>query len=318
MKAILVTDTRDLVPGEAPRPSLGPRELRMRVHATSVNRADLLQREGRYPPPEGASPILGLECAGVVSEVGSEVTTWREGERAMALLAGGGYAEEVVVHHASVMRVPEMLRDEEAAAVPEVFLTAFLNLFMLAEVRGGESVLIHGGGSGVGTAATTLLRLAGARVLVTAGSDEKCRRCLEHGAHEAINYNEEDFANRAAGANVILDHIGARYLSKNLEALSTDGRLVIIGSMGGQRTAEVDVSKILMKRLRIIGSTLRARSVDEKAKIVTAFLTRFGNELEEGKIRPVVHATLPIERAAEAHELMRRSEHFGKIVLSLR
>ena len=299
-------------------PPLGPRELRIRVHATSVNRADLLQGEGRYPPPEGASPILGLECAGVVTAVGGEVAAWREGERVMALLAGGGYAEEVTVHHGSVMRVPEMLSDQEAAALPEVFLTAFLNLFMLAEVRGGESVLIHGGGSGVGTAATTLLRLAGARVLVTAGSDEKCRRCLEHGAHEAINYNIDDFVERASGVNVILDHIGARYLSRNLDALSTDGRLVIIGSMGGQRTAEVDVSKILMKRMRIIGSTLRARSVEEKAAIVAAFLGRFGRDLEEGRIRPVLHATIPLERAAEAHELMRSSEHFGKIVLSLR
>lgn len=317
MRAILVTEAHDLIIGDAPRPALGPRDVRIRVQATAVNRADLLQREGRYPPPPGASPILGLECAGVVIETGADVHRWHEGDRVMALLSGGGYASEAVVDAGSVMAVPELLTDVEAAALPEAFLTAFLNLFLLADVRQGESVLVHGGGSGVGTAATTLLKLAGAHVIVTAGSDEKCRRCVEHGADLAINYRTEDFAHAARGVNVILDHIGARYLERDLDALAPDGRVVIIGSMGGQKTAEIDVAKVLMKRLRIIGSTLRSRTAEEKASIVSAFVSRFGDDLEAGRIRPVVHAALPLDRAAEAHELMRASGHFGKIVLTM-
>lgn len=296
---------------------MGPHDLRIAVRATAVNRADLLQAAGHYPPPPGASEILGLECAGIVTEVGIDVRRWNVGDRAMALLPGGGYAEEVVVHAGSAMHVPDALRDDEAAAMPEVFLTAFSNLFLLAEVKQGESALIHGGGSGVGTAATTLLKLAGVRVLVTAGSAEKCARCIEHGADEAINYREEDFVEKARGVNVILDHIGARYLARDLEAIATGGRIVIIGSMGGGRTAEIDVGKILGKRAQIIGSTLRGRPVDEKAAIVRAFVDRFGADLEAGRIRPVIHEVLPLERAEEAHRMMEKSEHFGKIVLGL-
>ena len=296
---------------------MNPDELRITTRATAVNRADLLQAAGHYPPPPGASDILGLECAGVVSEVGRDVHGWREGDRVMALLAGGGYAGEVVVHHGSAMHVPDALTDEEAAALPEVFLTAFLNLFLLARVRQGETALIHGGGSGVGTAATTLCRLAGVRVIVTAGSDEKCARCIEHGADAAINYKTEDFAEKARGANVILDHIGARYLPRDLDALATDGRIVVIGGMGGQKEAVIDVTKLLGKRAQIIGSTLRSRSNEEKASIVTAFLDRFGADLQSGRIRPVIHTVLPLERWKDAHALMASNEHFGKIVLSV-
>jgi len=282
-----------------------------------VNRADLLQRAGRYPPPPGASEILGLECAGTLAEIGANVQGWRIGERAMALLAGGGYAEEVVVHAGSAMHVPDVLSDDEAAAIPEVFLTAFLNLFLLAELREGESVLIHGGGSGVGTAGTTLAKLAGARVIVTAGSAEKCARCVEHGADVCIPYRDEDFVEKARGVNVILDHIGARYLARDLDALALDGRIVVIGSMGGEREAEIDVTKLLGKRARIIGSTLRSRSVEQKADIVSALVERFGADLQAGRIRPVIHTVLPLERADEAHRLMESSAHFGKIVISL-
>ncbi|HEX8253795.1 MAG TPA: NAD(P)H-quinone oxidoreductase [Thermoanaerobaculia bacterium] len=316
MRAIIVTDST-LHIGEAERPSLGPNDLRIAVRATSVNRADLLQAAGRYPPPPGASSILGLECTGIVSELGANVRGWSIGDRAMALLAGGGYAEEVVVDAGSAMRVPHVLSDEEAAAIPEVFLTAFLNLFMLARVREGETALIHGGGSGVGTAATTLLKLANVRVIVTAGSAEKCARCLEHGAEVAINYRDEDFVEQARGASVILDHIGARYLPRNLEALAPDGRIVIIGSMGGERSATIDVTQLLMKRVQVIGSTLRARSAAEKREIVAAFLARFGEDLHAGRIRPVIHDVMPLERAHDAHELMAASEHFGKIVLQV-
>ncbi len=317
MRAILVTPNHSLELGEVPSPPLGPRDLRISVRATAVNRADLLQRAGHYPPPPGASEVLGLECAGVVGEIGAEVRGWNVGDRAMALLSGGGYAEEVVVYAGSAMHVPDALSDEEAAAIPEVFLTAFLNLFLLARLREGETVLIHGGGSGVGTAATTLAKLAGARVIVTAGSREKCERCLEHGADVAINYHEEDFVEKARGANVILDHIGARYVPRDLDALAMDGRIVIIGSMGGERTAEIDITKLLGKRAQILGSTLRSRSVDEKRAIVDAFIARFGADLAAGRIHPVIYKVLPLSQADEAHELMEASEHFGKIVLSV-
>jgi putative PIG3 family NAD(P)H quinone oxidoreductase len=301
--------------GVSESPALGPDDIRIAVRATSVNRADLLQRVGDYPPPPGASQIIGLECAGVVSEVGANVRSWQIGDRAMALLPGGGYAEEVVVHAGSAMRVPEALSDEEAAAIPEVFLTAFLNLFLLARVTEGESALIHGGGSGVGTAAITLLKLARVRVLATAGSDDKCARCIEHGADVAINYRNEDFVEKARGVNVILDHIGARYIARDLTALATGGRIVIIGSMGGQRSAEIDILQLLMKRAQLIGSTLRARPALEKAEIVNAFIARFGADLTAGRIRPVIHEVLPLERAMDAHRLMESSEHFGKLVL---
>jgi putative PIG3 family NAD(P)H quinone oxidoreductase len=318
MRSIIVTN-HHLEIGEAERPALSADDLRIAVRATSVNRADLLQAAGRYPPPAGASPILGLECAGVVAEVGANVRGWSVGDRAMALLPGGGYAAEVVVHAGSAMHVPDALSDEEAGALPEVFLTAFLNLFLLAQVREGESALIHGGGSGVGTAATTLCKLADVRVLVTAGSPEKCARCLEHGADVAIDYRAEDFVEKARGVNVILDHIGAPYLPRDLEAVATAGRIVIIGSMGlqggGQRTAEIDVAQLLMKRARIIGSTLRARAVEEKAVIVNAFLERFGEDLAAGRLRPVIHTVFPLERAEEAHRMMEASDHFGKIAL---
>ena len=306
--------------GAAPRPDIGPDDLRIRVRATAVNRADLLQRQGMYAPPPGASPILGLECAGEVIEVGSNARGWSVGERVMALLPGGGYAEEAVVHAGSVMRVPAVLSDAEAGALPEVFLTAFLNIFMLGEVAAGGSVLVHGGGSGVGTAAISLCRAAGVKILVTAGSAAKCERCLAHGADVAINYREGDFAPKVeeatggAGVNVVLDSIGARYLEGNLAALGVDGRLVIIGLMGGMR-AEMDLARLMLKRLRVIGSTLRTRSPAEKAAIVAAFLERFAAPLAAGTLRPVLDRVLPLAQAGEAHRIMKASEHFGKIGL---
>jgi putative PIG3 family NAD(P)H quinone oxidoreductase len=306
--------------GEAPSPACGPRDLRIRVRATAVNRADLMQRQGLYPPPPGASPILGLECAGEVTEVGSSVAGWRVGERAMALLPGGGYAEEAVVDAGSAMRVPEAFRDEEAGAFPEVFLTAFLNIFQLGEPPAGGTVLVHGGGSGVGTAAIALCKEAGLRILVTAGSPEKCRRCLEHGADVAIDYRTEDFAERAReatggkGVDLVLDSIGARYLAQNVASLAIGGRLVLIGLMGGAR-GEIDLAMLLMKRLRVIGSTLRARPAEEKASIVEALGRRFGAALAAGRLKPVVDRVLPLAEAAEGHRLVKSSVHFGKIAL---
>jgi len=325
MRAIVISEPGDehvLVPGDAPRPALGPADVRIRVMATAVNRADLLQRQGFYPPPPGASPILGLECAGVVAELGPEARGFAPGQRVMALLPGGGYAEEAVVHHGSVLSVPDGMTDEEAGAFPEVFLTAFSNLFMpgLGALAPGESALVHGGGGGVGTAAIVLLREGGHPVYVTAGSDEKCRRCVALGATAAINYAKEDFAARvreltdARGVAVVLDHIGARYLAQNLSALATGGRLVEIGLMGGS-SAEINLGDLLVRRLAVIGSTLRGRSVAEKAAIVAAFRGQFGAALTAGRLRPMIHCVLPLEQAAEAHRLMKASEHFGKIVL---
>ena len=301
--------------GDVPPPAMNADSVRIAIAATAVNRADLLQREGRYPPPPGASTILGLECAGRIIEAGANVSAWRVADRAMALLPGGGYAEEAVVHAGSLMPVPEIISLEEAGAIPEAFLTAFLNVFLLAKARAGETILIHGGGSGVGTAVITLAKLAGLRVIVTAGSDEKCTRCLEHGADAAINYRTEDFAERAGEVDIVLDHIGAKYLPRDLSILRADGRVVIIGSMGSERNATLDVGLVLMKRLQIIGSTLRARTHEDKAAIVTAFLRRFGQDLKDGRIHPVIHQVMSLEDAAEAHRLMKSSEHFGKIVL---
>ena len=287
-------------------------EIRIAVRAAGVNRADLLQRAGHYPPPHGASEILGLECAGEVIDAGANVRGWSRGDRVMALLAGGGYAQEVIVDAGSAMHVPDVLSDIEAAAMPEVFLTAFSNIFMWARAQSGERVLIHGGGSGVGTAATTLCRLAGMRVIVTAGSDEKCARCIEHGADVCINYKTEDFVEKARGVDIVLDHIGAGYLARDLEALNSGGRIVIIGSMGGEKTASIDVIALLGKRQQIIGSTLRARPLEEKAKIVASFLARFGDDLNAGRIRPVIDGVF--DDVDEAHERM-KGDHFGKIVM---
>jgi tumor protein p53-inducible protein 3 len=325
MKAILIEKPGDetvLKLGVVPDPVPGPADLLIKVRCAGLNRADLMQRQGFYPPPPGASPILGLECAGEVATVGSAVTGWRVGDRAMALLPGGGYAELAVVDHGSAMHVPATLSDAEAAAFPEVFLTAFLNLFMLAGLKAGESALIHGGGSGVGTASIQLLGLAGARSLVTAGSDAKCEQCLRFGADVAINYNSGPFAPkvRAAtnerGTDIILDSIGGAYLAQNLEALANGGRLVSIGLMKGA-TAELDLAAVLRRHLRIIGSTLRTRPAAEKAQIIQAFLGRFGHALEAGKLRPPIYKTIPLAEAAHGHRMMQASEHFGKIVLEM-
>ena len=306
--------------GEAPPPLLGPEDIRIDVRATAVNRADLLQRQGMYPPPPSASPILGLECAGEVIEVGSGAAGWRVGDRAMALLAGGGYAQEAVVHHGSAMHVPPAMSFEEAGAFPEVFLTAFLNLFVLGEIKPDGAALVHGGGSGVGTASIILLREAGVRCLITAGSDEKCRRCRELGAGVAINYRAGDFAAQVReatggrGVNVVLDSIGGKYLASNLDCLAVDGRLVIIGLIGGAK-AEISLAALLLRRLRVIGSTLRARPAQDKAEIVSQFVQRFGAALNAGRITPVIDRVLPLEQAAEAHRVVQSSVHFGKVVL---
>lgn len=325
VKAILIEKPGDescMQLGEAPAPEMRSGSIRIRVAASAVNRADLLQRQGFYPPPPGASNILGLECAGEVIEVADDARGFAVGDRAMALLAGGGYAEEVVVSAGSAMKIPERLSFEQAAAFPEVFLTVFLNVFQLAGLREGNAALVHGGGSGIGTAFIQLVKEAGATCIVTAGSEDKCKRCLELGADVAVNYREGDFvaeAKAATGGNgvdVILDSIGGSYLAQNLDALAIGGRLVLIGLMGGAK-AEIPLGMVLAKRLQVLGSTLRARPDAEKAQIVSGLMGRFGEALEAGRIGPIVDRVLPLDQAAEAHRLIKASEHFGKVVLSV-
>ena len=323
MKAIIFDHPGDesvLRVGEAPSPALGPNDVRIRVRATAVNRADLVQRQGFYAPPPGASEVLGLECCGEVTEVGDAVEGWRRGDRAMALLPGGGYAEEAVVDAGSAMPVPKGFSDVEGGAFPEVFLTAFLNVFELGQPPAGGGVLVHAGGGGVGTAAIRLCREAGLRVLVTAGSEAKCQRCRAMGASAAINYRQDDFVRvlrdvtDGRGVDVVLDCIGAAYFERNLSCLAPDGRLVVIGMMGGGRT-ELDLASLLVGRKQVIGSTLRPRAPQVKAAIVRAFRQRFGAALDAGRLRPVIDCELPLEQAAEAHRLMEASRHFGKIAL---
>ena len=307
--------------GEVPSPDLGDGEVRIQVAAAGVNRADLLQRKGLYPPPPGASEVLGLECAGTVIETGGDVTGYAPGDRVMALLPGGGYAEEVAAPEGCVLPSPKMFDDVEAGAFPEVYITAFLGLFLIGGLEHGQTALVHGGSGGVGTASIQLARAAGASILVTAGSAERCRRCEALGANRAFNYREEDFAAGALehtsghGVDVVLDCIGGSYLERHLDVLESGGHLVVIGLQGG-RTAELDLARVMRKRLTITGSTLRARSAEEKGGIMAGFNERFGADLEAGRIRPVIDRTLPFNQAAEAHRLLAAGEIFGKLVLT--
>lgn len=304
---------------DVPAPMLGPEEVRLRVLTTAINRADLMQRQGKYPPPSGASPILGLECCGIIIERGGQVTDFAIGERVMALLTGGGYATEVTTPAATLMRVPESFTDAEAGAFPEAFLTAYSNIFMIGRAVAPQAVLIHGGGSGVGTAAVSMCTKAGLTTFATAGSDAKGERLARMGAIP-INYNTQDFVavaqekTNGAGVDIVLDCIGASYLARNLRALKIGGRLVLIGLMGGSQ-AEINLGLMLTRRLELLGSALRSRPVAEKAAIIAALYRQFGSEIHAGRLRPVVHCELLLEQAADAHRMMRASQHFGKIVL---
>jgi putative PIG3 family NAD(P)H quinone oxidoreductase len=306
--------------GEVATPTPGPGQVRIRVAATAVNRADLLQRRGSYPPPPGESEILGLECAGTVEAVGPGASRFRPGDRVMALLAGGGYAELVACDERVALPVPASLGLEEAAAVPEVFLTVWLTVFTLGAARPGETLLVHGGGSGVGTAAIQLGTAHGLPVLCTAGSAAKVQRCRDLGAAEAFNYKTEDFATRVAaltegrGVDLVLDSIGGPYLAANLRSLAVGGRLIVIGAMGG-REAPLDLARLVSRRLQVIGSTLRSRPLEEKAALCADFERRALPDLAAGRCRPVVDRVLPLDQVAEAHRVVAASEHFGKVVL---
>lgn len=321
MKAIEIQGDH-LVWSDTPSPSLGAGEIRIEVKASAVNRADLAQRAGAYPPPPGASPIMGLECSGVVSEIASDLSGFEIGDEVCALLAGGGYAEEVVVPAPQVVRVPSGLSFVEAAALPEVFATAYLNLYMEAALAPGERVLLHAGASGVGTAAIQLCRAFGNSVYVTAGDDDKITRCMTLGASAGSNRHSGSFADHVEnwtgghGFDVILDPVGAGYLADNIGSLAIGGRLVLIGLMGGA-SAEIPLGLLMMKRLRVIGSTLRARPLHEKAAVMSALRERVWPLIESGEIRPIIDEVVPVAETDRAHELIESNDTFGKVVLQL-
>ena len=320
MHAIVITE-----PGAAevlhwqqvPDPEPGPDDVLIQIAASGVNRADVMQRRGFYPPPPGASPYLGLECSGTVIATGADVTRWRAGDQVCALLTGGGYAERVAVPQGQVLSIPAGLPATHAAALPEVVCTVYSNVFQLARLQPGELLLVHGGSSGIGTLAIQLAKVAGARVACTAGSAEKLARCRELGADITINYRTEDFTDvikAAGGADVILDIMGASYLRRNIDALAANGRLAIIGLQGGVK-AELDLSLMHARRATLIATGLRPRPVPEKARIVAGVEADVWPHIASGKVVPVIEAELPMQEAAQAHRLMEASGHVGKILL---
>ncbi|WP_181768407.1 NAD(P)H-quinone oxidoreductase [Streptomyces albidus (ex Kaewkla and Franco 2022)] len=324
MHAVTIPEPGDpdaLVWAEVPVPEPGEGEVLVDVAASAVNRADILQRQGFYDPPPGASPYPGLECSGRISALGPGVSTWAVGDEVCALLGGGGYAEKVAVPTGQLLPVPEGIDLTTAAAVPEVTSTIWSNVFMVSHLRPGETLLVHGGGSGIGTMAIQLAKAVGARVAVTAGSKEKLERCAELGADILINYREQDFVEEVRegtggqGADVILDIMGAKYLERNVKALAVNGRLAIIGLQGG-RKGELNLAALLSKRAAVTATSLRARPAAEKAAIVAAVREHVWPLLTDGRVQPVVDRTLPMSSAADAHRAMEEGSHVGKILLT--
>lgn len=324
MRGISITEPGDadvLQVTEVEAPSAGPGEVVVDMVAAGVNRADVMQRLGHYPPPAGASPLPGLEVSGTIREVGPDVEGWSVGDEVCALVDGGGYAEQVRVPAAQLLPVPKGVSLTDAAGLPEVACTVWSNVFMTANLQPGEVFLVHGGSSGIGTMAIQLATAAGARVAVTAGSQDKLDVCRDLGAQILVNYREQDFVEevRAAtdghGADVVLDLMGAKYLPRNVDLLATSGRLVVIGLMGG-RKGELDLGKLLSKRAAVIATSLRARPAAEKAAIVAAVREHVWPLIEDGAVRPIVQGTHPLERAADAHRELEASGHIGKILLT--
>jgi putative PIG3 family NAD(P)H quinone oxidoreductase len=313
-EALKILDLPDPVPGEG--------EVVVDVVAAGLNRADLMQRMGRYPPPPGASEVLGLECSGLIAALGAGVDAWRVGDRVCALLSAGGYATKVSVPAGQLLPVPAGIDLVYAAALPEVVCTVWSNVFMLAALQRGENFLVHGGGSGIGTMAIQLAKALGARVLTTAASTAKLAALSRLGADVAINYRDDDFVEvvRAEtgdhGADVILDNMGAKYLERNVRTLATAGRLVIIGLQGGTK-AELDLNALLRKRAAVMASSLRARPAAEKAAIVASVRENVWPLIVDGVVKPIVHTALPLDQVAEAHRLMEDGGHIGKILLTV-
>ncbi len=310
---------------EVPDPTPDAGEVLLDVAATALNRADVQQRQGNYPPPPGASDILGLECSGVIAELGEGVTGWNVGDEVCALLAGGGYAQRVAVPATQLLPLPDLISLEDAAALPEVACTVWSNVVMTAGLRAGEVFLVHGGGGGIGTHAIQVAKAMGATVAVTAGSAEKLERCQELGADIAINYHEQDFveelrkATDGHGADVVLDNMGAKYLARNVDVLAKDGHLVVIGLQGG-RKAELDLAIMLAKRASVSATGLRGRPVSgqaSKAEVVQATIANVWPMVADGRVRPIVHTQMPASQAGRAHELLDSAGVFGKIVLTL-
>lgn len=310
-----------LTPGRRPVPRPAPGEVLVKVAAAGVNRPDVFQRQGSYAPPPGVTDIPGLEIAGTVVGTGDRVAGWKVGDALCALVSGGGYAEYCAAPAPQCLPVPDGLDMVQAAALPETFFTVWTNVFERAALQPGESLLVHGGSSGIGTAAIQIADRLGSRVMVTAGTPEKCAACLELGAGRAVNYRDEDFVAAAReftdgkGVDVVLDMVGGEYLARNVKALAVDGRMVSIAFLAGSR-AEIDFMGVMLKRLTITGSTLRPRSVERKGEIAAALRERVWPLISAGRIRPVIHATFPLAEAAEAHRLMESGSHIGKIMLA--
>ena len=321
MKAIS-QEGNDLLWKENADPDLKKDEVLIRIKASAINRADLLQRSGNYPVPPGASTILGLECSGIVEEVDGQVKNFKKGDEVCALLAGGGYAEKVSVPSGQVLKIPKGFSFEQAAALPEVFATAYFNLYMEANLSEGEKALIHAGASGVGTAAIQICKAKGNPCFVTAGTKEKISRCMELGAEGGTVRNEGNFPEEIAkwtennGVQVILDPVGANYLEDNMKSLTLEGRLVMIGLMGGAK-ANINLGLLMMKRLRIIGSTLRAQPIAKKTEIMNNLKENVWPSLESGEIKPIIDTVIPIEEVDKAHKLMESNQTFGKVILKV-
>ena len=322
MKAVIVNEDHSLSWGEVDRPKIGDQELLIKISATAINRADLMQRKGFYPPPSGASEIMGLECAGEIVEVGAACTRFKTGDKVCALLAGGGYSQYASAHEGSVLPIPDGLSDEQGAALPEVFATAWLNLFIEAGLKGGDKAIVHAGASGVGTTAIQLCKAFGVSSFVTVGSKDKLRDCIELGASGGFNRHDGSFLEAAktfageSGVDVILDPVGAGYLSENLTLLGLGGRLVLIGLMGGIK-AELDLAQLMMKRARIIGSTLRTRPVTEKAIVMAQLEENVWPKIASQEIQPIIEAVFPITEIADAHDLVASDVTTGKVILTV-
>lgn len=307
--------------GERPVPEPGDGEVLVKVGAAGINRPDLMQRLGLYPPPPGAPDIPGLEIAGTVAALGPDASSVQEGEAVCALVAGGGYADYCLASASLCLPIPEGLSVVQAAAIPETFFTVWTNVFDRGRLASGESLLVHGGSSGIGTTAIQLAKTFGATVYVTAGSEKKCKACTDLGADAAINYRNEDFVERISeltnerGVDIILDMVGGDYLPRNLKSLAVEGRIVQIALQGGP-TVEMNLLPIMLKRLTLTGSTLRPRTVAQKAMIAHSLRDKVWPLLESGKIRPIIHATFPLAQASDAHRMMESGQHIGKIVLS--
>ena len=319
MWAVVVEDDQPLKLGQVEKPSCGPNDVLVEVMTAGLNRADLVQRKGLYPPPPGASEIMGLECAGTIVAIGSEVSGWSVGERVCGLMAGGGYAEYAVIDQGSLFKIPDGMSFDEAGALPEVMMTVWANVFDRCQFKIGETALIHGGTSGIGTMAIQMLKRAGAsRIMITAGSVEKCDRAKALGADIAINYREEDFeqvVRDAGGADIILDMVGGDYVQKNISAARVGGRIVNIAYMQGSQV-NVNLMPLMLKRLILTGTTLRARPNSDKQRIRDAILADFWPAVLSGGIKPVIDTTYPFDEAEAAQAHMAKGGHVGKILLS--